>query len=117
MRNIKHHAIIVTSNDKAQIELVRKRCIELYNQFMEFNNGKALVGNLTLGVINNFYSFMIAPDGSKEGYDTSDDGDLVRKKICNFIDSLKSPEGYNAVNYVEVYFGSDDGTANVLQHN
>lgn len=117
MTNIKHHAIIVTSNEKQQLEAVRKKAIELYDQFMEANKGRTLVGQITIGLINNFYSFMITPDGSKEGYDVSEDGDLVRKKICDFIDSLKNTKGYNSVRFVEVSFGSDDGFAEIISHN
>ena len=117
MRNIKHHAIVVTSNEKDKIELVRKKSIEIYEVFMETKNGKALVGQMTIGLINNFYSFMIAPDGSKEGYDTSEDGDIAREKICSFIESLKDINGINPVNYIEVCFGSDDGTAKIINHN
>ncbi|MBY0424381.1 MAG: hypothetical protein K2Q22_01990 [Cytophagales bacterium] len=117
MQNIKHHAIIVTSNDRERIELVRKKAIELYTLTMEANNGKSLVGPLTIGLINNFYTFLIAPDGSKEGYDTSDDGDIVREKICTYIDSLKDINNYNPISYIEVYFGTDHGTAAVVRHN
>jgi hypothetical protein len=117
MRNIVHHAIVITSNEKDKIELVRNKAFELYGLHMETKNGKALVGPLTIGLINNFYTFLICPDGSKEGYDTSDDGDIVRNKICSFIESLQETTGTNPVNYVEVSYGADDGTAKIINHN
>lgn len=117
MRNIKHHSIIVTSGDREKIEWVRQQAILFYQQTMEAKNGKALVSPISLGLINNFYSFYIIPDGSKEGYDISEDGDMVREKICLAIESLKGPDGTNPVNYVEVYFGADEGTAGVIRHN
>ena len=48
-------------------------------------------------------SFFIAPDGSKEGWATSDNGDNARKEFLDWL--LKSD---NYCDYVEVIFGGDD---------
>ncbi len=117
MKNIKHHAIIVTCNDKESLELVRSEVLRLYKSNMEAKNGHQLVSPIIDSLINRFSSFFIAPDGSKEGYDASDDGDKVRKKIVEFLRSLDEPDGTNSIKFVEVFFGSDEGLAAVEANN
>ena len=117
MKNIKHHAIIVTCNDKESLALIRIEVLRLYKSTMEAKNGHQLVSPIIDSLINKFCSFFIAPDGSKEGYDASDDGDKVRKKIIEFLNSLAEPNGSNPIKFVEVFFGSDEGLAAVEANN
>jgi hypothetical protein len=58
---------------------------------------------------------VIYPDGSKEGHETSDDGDILRKKIGDHLDQLNKVNKENPVDYIEVYFGSDDGKTGVVR--
>ncbi len=117
MKNIKHHAIIVTCNDKESLELVRSEVMRLYKSIMEAKNGEQLVSPIIESLINKFCSFFIAPDGSKEGYDASDDGDKVRKKIVEFLRSLAETDGTCPIKFVEVFFGSDGGLASIENNN
>ena len=45
---------------------------------MEGSNGSLLVSEIKNSIVNHYASFFIFPDGSKEGYDASDDGDVIR---------------------------------------
>jgi hypothetical protein len=117
MRNIKHHSIIVTSNDKESLILVRNEILRLYKLNMEAKNGGQLVSPIVDSLINKFSSFFIAPDGSKEGYDASDDGDRVRKKIVDFLNSLQEPDGSNGIRFVEVSYGDDFHLSKVESNN
>lgn len=117
MKNIKHHAIIVTCNDKESLVLVRNEILRLYKSNMEAKNANQLVSPIIDSLINKFCSFFISPDGSKEGYDASDDGDRIRKKIVEFLNSLADADGSNSIKFVEVAFGNDEGTATIEANN
>ena len=117
MKNIQHHAIIVTSNDKESLGLVRNEVLRLYKSNMEAKNSSQLVGPIIDSLINKFCSFLIAPDGSKEGYDASEDGNRIRKKIVEFLNSIAEADGSNTIKFVEVEFGNDERTARVVNHN
>ena len=116
MRNIKHHAIIITAHDLKLLQEVRTSIAEMVKQNIEASNGIRLLGEITESLINNFYSMTIFPDGSKEGHETSDDADILRKKITEYLNQLNKTNKENPVNYIEVYFGSDDATAGMLSH-
>ena len=62
-----------------------------------------LVSDIIKGLTNGQSSFFIAPDGSKEGWATSNNGDNARKE---FLDWLQKADNY--CDYVEVIFGGDD---------
>ena len=84
---------------------------------MEAKRGASLVSPLVESIINNFFSFFIAPDGSKEGYDASDDGDKIRKLIIELIEKSKNADGYNPFRYAEVCYGDDNYESKILSHN
>ncbi len=116
MRNIKHHAIIITAHDLKLLQQVKVTLGEMIKQNIEASNGIRLLGEITESLINNFYSLIVFPDGSKEGHETSDDGDILRKKITDYLEQHNKTHKENLLNFIEVYFGSDDGTGGVLKH-
>jgi hypothetical protein len=56
MGHIRHHAIIVTGHD--QIDIIHKKAKSIF--------GKQ-VSNAIHSVMNSYSSFIVGPDGSKEG--------------------------------------------------
>jgi hypothetical protein len=117
LKNIKHHTIIITSNDKPKLEGLRKRIISLYTEKMEAKKGAQLVSPLVDSLINNFSTFFIAPDGSKEGYDASDDGDRIRKMVIELIEDEIEDDDSNEIRYLEVFYGDDNKEADIINHN
>ena len=115
MRNIRHHAIIVTCNDRKILDSIRARALELYKMHMEASNGALLVSEIKDSIVNNYGTFFIIPDGSKEGYDASDDGDVIREKLIDFINPLTKSEAYH-LSYSEISYGADDGKT-TFRHN
>ena len=98
MGYIAHHAIVVTGFDMAHTDLARQAAQEAFSYVhMEY-----LVGDLIGPAVNGYCSFVVAPDGSKEGWDESDAGDTAR---AAFVAWLRT-EGM--VDWVEVRFGGDD---------
>lgn len=113
MRNIKHHAVIITCNDVKVIETIRNKALEFYKLNMEASHSDKLVSPIMESLINHYYTFTLIPDGSKEGYDASDDNDIIRKKIVDFMEPLTTSEEYH-LSYVEVEFGADDHKKTIL---
>jgi hypothetical protein len=97
---IKHHAIVVTGVSVSEAEIARAKAIEFGNHVSE------VVGPL----VNDYCTFIVAPDGSKEGWLTSDDGNLARSK---FIQWLLSEENRHNFEWVEVSYGFDLGEATI----
>ena len=75
MGYIVHHTISVTSMHAALISEARSFAIGLGAQ----------VSELVHSQLNGFYTFVIAPDGSKEGWEDSDAGDERRGVIKTWL--------------------------------
>jgi hypothetical protein len=86
---IRHHAILITSWDKDKIEADRDLALDL----------RMAATEIIESPINGYMSFFIAPDGSKEGWEDSDDGDEAREKFI---------AGCCCADVVEVEYGGDD---------
>lgn len=104
MGYVRHHAIVVTSSNAGIIQRAHVKALELGCQ----------VSPLVSSAINGYHSFLIAPDGSKEGWDLSDDGDKRRKAFKDWTRTVRHEDGTHSLEWVEVYFGSDDFDANVV---
>lgn len=97
MGYIRHNALIVIGDGYE----------EAYQKFNQvYEKAKELFGPLVTNVIhtevNNYFSFMIAPDGSKEGWDLSDHYDEKRKQLSDYIDSLAYDDGSNAIQFADI---------------
>jgi hypothetical protein len=93
MGQMRHHSIVVTSDDSDIIKLVHKKAVSLFEH---------LVSPIIRSRANGFQSFFIAPDGSKEGWETSSKHDTNRKKYINYLNTFGL-----AILYCEFHFGSD----------
>lgn len=103
MGYLKHHAIVVTSWNKNHLYFAFHKACEIFSS----KNISNVVGPL----INGQSSFMIAPDGSKEGWEESDIGDVLRKRFMDWAGNIGQEESpfFDAV---EVCFGGDEASDN-----
>lgn len=101
MGYIKHNAIICTTWKKEDATEAQAMAKKLLSE--NESNGAGLVSELVEYAANVGYSFFIAPDGSKEGWEPSCNFDESRNKFLNWLD-----ESDNYCEYVEVCFGGDD---------
>ena len=62
---------------------------------------------------NGYVTFMIIPDGSKEGWRGSDEGDDRR---AAFLEELKHRGDEWYFDWVEVQYGNDDGITKIVTH-
>jgi hypothetical protein len=116
MGYMKHNAIIVTGFDKKRVLKAHKKAIEIFT--LKFEGGMGELWNIVTPImvspINGYHSFFVAPDGSKEGWSDSDEGDKRRKK---FIDWLI--EGYKKndlwLEWVEVQYADGNGVEKITR--
>ncbi len=107
---------MITAHDQKLAEDLRKKIAELYKKNMEAKNGFQLISPVVQSLINNYFTFFIAPDGSKEGYDLSEDGDRVRQKVVELLESYQTTDGTFPVSYAELFYGDDTAPAKILHH-
>ncbi|MGG1442116.1 hypothetical protein ABE354_08655 [Brevibacillus laterosporus] len=102
MGTIKHNAIVVTGAEYAmdELELVHKKAQELFG---------TLASPIIKSHWNGYQSFFVAPDGSKEGWEESNEGDRLREELGNFIDSMAYGDGSNSIRYVDVSYNEIHG--------
>jgi hypothetical protein len=104
MGYIKHHAIIVTSD--SDIDIAYHKAIECGN----------IVTNITDSHTNRYSTFVVIPDGSKEGWQTSIDHDYARNEFIEWLKQDSHEYGYNRFEWAELTYGSDDESADITNH-
>jgi hypothetical protein len=97
MGYIQHNAIIVTSFAIEYLERARAIALAIFGEGDVSN----IVPNLESGRLNGYCSFFIPPDGSKEGWGESNDGD---KRRDEFFELIKRDNSLY-VDVVEVEYG------------
>ena len=103
MGYMRHHAIIVTSWNENHLREIRKYAKNLFSH---------LTSEIVFATINGYGSFMIAPDGSKEGWITSNDYNDKRDMFIKFIENNRDALWCD---YVEIQFGDEEGNQKVLR--
>ncbi len=101
-----NHAIIVSASG---IKL-KKAHIKITKIFLN-GFGMSLVSPIIAHVVNGGGSFMVSPDGSKEGWEDSDIGDDCRAQSVAYL--IK-----HNIDFIEVAFGGDlPDEAEIINHN
>jgi hypothetical protein len=106
MGYIRHHAIVVVSYNDALIEAAHAQANDVGCEVTE------IVGP----TVNGFRSFMIAPDGSKEGWGDSHDGDARRNAWVEWANKQRYEDGSSSLTWSEIVVGDDDGDSHVVRH-
>ena len=102
---IRHHGIVVTSWDAAALRHAHAHAAELGMTTTE----------IVASPVNGYSSFLVAPDGSKEGWDDSNTGDAQREAFVAWLDSRAYSDGSSALSWIEYEHDSDNGTAKILR--
>lgn len=114
MGYIKHHTIVVTGWQTEAVEEAREKAVEIFKKSCEeeilMTGSNILVSEIIGGLVNSQNSFFIAPDGSKEGWGTSDNCNNAR---AAFLDWLEGSNNY--CDYIEVVFGGDDEHESIIR--
>lgn len=104
MGYIRHNAIVVTSWDTVILGRAQAAAIECGNT----------VTPIVESDVNGYATFVITPDGSKEGWDESDAGDASRARWREWARNVRHSDGSSALEWCEVSYGRDDREAHVV---
>ena len=97
-----HHAIVVLCFDSSEKETkIHKKAKEIFGDLCS-----ELIGPVT----NGYTSFFIAPDGSKEGWNMSNEHDEKREEFAHWAQNF---DDYSDV--VEIHFGGDEPDINGIK--
>ena len=98
---IQHHTVIATTWNH-----------ERANEFQEWidselNDRERQLIVRAVSWVNNYHTFVLVPDGSKEGWKTSDEGDNLRDRmVCKLVFyNDKGDDGGSPWDWVECTFG------------
>lgn len=113
MGYMRHHAIVVTGCDDLPsrpglMSEAHKKATGLFNG--------AMVSMLSIPTTNSYQSFAVFPDGSKEGWFESEDGNKARNTFIKFLKSLQYYDRSSPLDWVEVQFGDSDKETVVTHH-
>jgi hypothetical protein len=106
MGYMRHHAIVVTSYDVKRIDAAHNEAARL---------GLDITGILQAAV-NEWHTFLVGPDGSKEGWDESDAGDHRRGQFIAWLDGQRFEDGSSPFDWAEVQYGDDERETKVTRH-
>ncbi len=102
----RHHAIVVSSWNEDRVVNARHKAGAIGCQ----------VSDIVKSAINDHTSFLIAPDGSKEGWDESYEGDKRRDKFVTWLDTQRHEDSSSMYKWVEVQYGDDERVTKVVRH-
>lgn len=97
MGTIHHTAVIVTSFDEKALKKAFKKALSLF--------GDDSVSEFVGTGMNGYSSFLVAPCGSKLGWEMSDDHLENIDKLVNFLDTMAFDDGSSVISYVKVSYG------------
>lgn len=97
MGYMSHHAIVVVGTYEDHAAKARARAGQL---------GMA-VSELVRSPVNGVDSFMVAPDGSTEGWGESDLGDRQRREFLEYLESIRYEDGSSPLRWALVEMPED----------
>lgn len=99
-----HNAIIVTSEMEGPITSAHTQATALGLQ----------CSAIIKSHVNGIQTFLVAPDGSKEGWAESDLGDELRASFVSWLRRQTLSDGSSHLEWCEIRYGSDDRDASVV---
>jgi hypothetical protein len=94
-----HHTIAVTTNIERWAAPAHAKAVAI------FGDGVTPIFETKL---NGVWSFFVLPDGSKEGWEASDEGDARRFAFVAWLDAQRYDDDSTPYHWVEVAIGSDE---------
>jgi len=104
-----HDAVVVTVAGYAmrgEYGAPRMGDVEAFRESLPEDWRHLVIGPVP-GVINDYFSYVFLPDGSKEGWTTSDRGDEYRARFAALFSGCYD-DGSSPYDYVEVRYGGDE---------
>jgi len=108
MSYMRHHAMIVTTFTPEYAQKAHGVAVEIFGE---------RVTPIITDNVNAYKTFFIVPDGSKEGWDASEIGDMQRDRFIEWLDSTRHEDGSCSYSWVEVQYGDDEKKTLVVGNN
>lgn len=105
---VSHHCIVVASWDENALAGAHQLARKTFRPLVaETNPQSEIVSPIISSPVNGWTSFYIAPDGSKEGWEESDQGNEMRETFIKWLDSQRYSDGSFRFSWFECVFGSE----------
>lgn len=98
------HAIVVSSWDKKLLAKAHKKASAIFPH----------VSEMVPHISNGGASFFVPPDGSKEGWDESNDGNARRKTFTDWLNKRRYEDGSTSLRWIEVLYADDEHRAEIV---
>lgn len=108
MGYMRNHGITVSTFLKDKAELAHSKAIEIFG---------VQVSEILTSPVNEYYTFLVGPDGSKEGWSPSDEGDGKRQEFVEWLNKQAYEDGSNPLGFVEYFYNDEEGEAEIVSHN
>lgn len=115
MGNFKHHIIVVSASySKGEeghwSEVAHTEACKVF--------GCEAVTPVLASDWNNLRTFMVVPDGSKEFWQESDNGDARRQEFIDWLEAQKYDDGGSPLDWAECFYGQtgQDRSAGIERH-
>jgi hypothetical protein len=106
----RHNAIVVTGWNESHVKSAREKAVEIFG----FQSTWQIVSEIVNSPVNSYSSFFISPDGSKEGWLDSDNGNEKREAFKTWLLNAKKQSMY--FDWVEVQYGDDSHVTRIVSH-
>lgn len=103
-----HHAILVTTFDEQAAKVAHKKASEIFDRLVSGITG------ISESLVNGYHSFAIFPDGSKDGWEDSDEGDEHRAAFVAWLETQQYEDRSSRYDWVEVQYGDDNGKTMII---
>lgn len=103
----RHHAIVVTAFRESDINSACEMAHTLFHPNQ--------VSPIQKAPINDWWTFFVGPDGSKEGWSDSDAGDEARTTFIGWLRLCESAGDFY-VDWAVLQYGDDAGVCKVVSH-
>lgn len=112
----RHHAIIVTTWNKDLAEQARAEAERIFSRDGHPGRRIAPVSSVLGSAVNDVCTFVVAPDGSKDGWDHSNAGDAARAEFIAYLNAQRYRDNSSPFDWVEVQYGDDWNETIVVSH-
>lgn len=77
----------------------------------------AMVTDIMKAPVNQERTFFVVPDGSKENWSESDEGDRRRERIVEYLKGVVYEDGSSPLAWIEFFYGDEVGMAEIVNYN
>jgi len=102
---IRHHSILVTGFIESDTVKAHLKAIDIFG---------GLVSEINNMSTNHYYSFVVFPDGSKEGWEESEKGDANRAAFKAWLEQQRFEDHSSPYAWVEVQYGDENGDTRII---